>query len=341
MSIRVAVYGLGPIGTLIAKEVLKKEDLNLVAAFDVDPEKVGKDLGTILGINEKLGVSIEHDANAVEILKNSGVKVVLHSTSTYLDKNYTQIVRCIEAGASVISTCETLSNAWYRYPELATLINELARKHCVSVIATGVNPGFIFETLPSLLTAVCTNVESIHVIRSLDASKRRQSFQKKYGLGLEIGEFKVKMANGLLSAHTGYGESITLVSEALGIDLSRIVEDQEPLIAKKDMSTQFFEVKKGSVSGIHGFGIGFIEEKEFIKLELFAEADREEFEEISIKGTPSIVWRSSGTAGDIATAAMVINMIPKILSARPGLLRMYDIPFPSAFINIKEKEEMQ
>lgn len=335
MPIRVAVYGLGPIGVLIAKEVLKKKSLNLVATFDVDPEKIGKDLGDVLGMDEKTGIYVDDDANALDTLKNSGVKVVLHSTSTYLDKNYAQIVKCIEAGADVISTSETLSNPWYRYPELATLLDELAKRFCVSIIGTGINPGFIFDTLPTVMTSVCTNVDSIHIVRSLDASKRRYSFQKKYGLGLNVYDFKDKMEKGELTAHVGYGESIDMIANALGVRLDRIVEGQEPLIAEKDMKTQFFNIKQGQVSGIHGFGVGFVKEREFIKVELIAEVEGIEFEEVTIEGTPPIKWRSSGTSGDIATAAMVINMIPRILSSKPGLRRMCDIPFPSAFLGLE------
>ncbi|MEM0385489.1 MAG: hypothetical protein QXH64_03450 [Nitrososphaeria archaeon] len=149
MPVNVAVYGLGPIGSLIAKKVLEKKDLSLVAAFDVAPEKVGKDLGEVLQLGNKVGLVVEHDINSETVLKNNNVDIVLHSTSTYLDRIYPQIVRCIKSTADVISTSETLCNPWYRYPELATLIDEMAKKYCVTVLGTGVNPGFIFDTLPA------------------------------------------------------------------------------------------------------------------------------------------------------------------------------------------------
>jgi len=216
----------------------------------------------------------------------------------------------------------------------------LAKKRCVSVIGTGVNPGFIFDSLPLLMTAVCTSVERIYVIRSLDASKRRFSFQRKYGIGLTVTEFQDKLKKGLLSAHVGYSESIDLVAGNLGVKLDRIVEGQDPLIAKKDMKTRYIEIKAGSVSGIRGYGIGFMGDKEFIKVELIAEAEGDEYEEVTIEGTPPLKWRSSGTAGDIATVAMVINMIPRIMAAKPGLLRMCDIPLPSAFVNLPDIKDI-
>jgi 4-hydroxy-tetrahydrodipicolinate reductase len=89
---RVAVYGLGPIGQLIAREVLKKKELNLVAAFDADQKKIGKDLAELLGLDKNTGVYVSAPSELELMLRNTGAKVVLHSTSTYLDRVYPQIV---------------------------------------------------------------------------------------------------------------------------------------------------------------------------------------------------------------------------------------------------------
>lgn len=335
MPIKVAVYGLGPIGMLIAKNVIKREELQLVAAFEVDPFKIGKDLGEFLGLGEKLNLTISSEADATEILKKNEVDVVLHSTSSYLDKIYPQVEKCIEAGTDLISTSETLVNPWYRYPQLASKIDRIAKEQNVSVLGAGINPGFIFDTLPILMTLVCAEVNSIKIVRSLDAAKRRFSFQKKYGLALSIEEFKQKMNNGEITAHVGYAESIDLVASALGVKLTKIVEKQEPIVAKENVRTQYFDIAPGRVSGIYGYGIGYNGEKEFVRVELFAEVGREEFEEITIEGIPPIKWKSSGTAGDTATAAIVVNLIPRVLEAQAGLLRITDLPIPSAFLSLK------
>ncbi|MEM0220148.1 MAG: dihydrodipicolinate reductase [Thermoproteota archaeon] len=335
MPIRIAVYGLGSIGMLIAKNVIQRNELQLVAAFEIDPSKVGKDLGELLGLDEKLNLVVSNESNATEVLKKNDVDVVLHSTSPYLDKIYPQIVKSIEAGTDLISTSETLVNPWYRYPKLASEIDKRARERNVSILGAGINPGFIFDALPIFMTLVCTKVNSIKVVRSLDAAKRRYSFQKKYGLSLRIEEFKQKMERGEITAHVGYAESVDLIASALGVKLTKIVEDQEPIVAKEHMKTQYFDIAPGRISGVHGYGIGYNERKEFIKVELFAEVGREEFEEIAIEGAPTVKWKSSGTAGDIATAAVVVNLIPKVLEAKSGLLKITDILLPSAFLGLK------
>jgi len=335
MPVRVAVYGLGQIGMLIARKVLEKKSLELVAAFEIDPSKIGRDVGEVVGVNDRIGVIVSRESEATEILRKSGADIVLHATSSYLDKIYPQIVKCAEAESDLISTSETLVNPWYRHPQLASEIDRLARENDVSIMGAGVNPGFVFDTLPILMTLVCTRIDYLRVTRSLDAGKRRFSFQKKYGLALSVEEFKRKMESGEITAHIGYGESIDLIASALGIKLTRIVEKQEPIVSRKLLKTQYFEIMPGRVSGVHGYGIGYAGEKEFVRVELLAEAGREEFEEVVIEGEPTVKWRSTGIPGDTATAAVIVNLIPKVLEARSGLLRITDISLPSAFSILK------
>ena len=332
-NIRVVLYGLGSIGALIARHVMRRKGVEIVGAVDVAPDKVGKDLGEVIGLGERLGVRVVHDDEALDLMLRSKPHVVLHATATYLDEIYPQIVKCIKAEANVISTAETLAYPWYRYPELATLIDEMAKKYCVRVLGTGVNPGFIFDTLPAFLSSACVDVRRIHVIRSIDASKRRYSFQKKYGLGMTVQEFRDKMSKGEITAHVGYAESIMLVSSMLGLRIDKISEGQEPILADRRMETQYFKIEPGQVCGIRGYGIGYVEGREFIRLELLAAVGRMDYDEVIIDGDPPLKWRNEyGTAGDIATAAMIINAIPRVLRAPPGLLTMKDITVPSAYL---------
>ncbi len=333
-KINVAIYGLGAIGVLIARYLREKHWVSLVGAIDIDPSKVGKDVGEIIGVGA-LGVKVVHDNEALEFLKDSNVDVVVHTVTTYLDKAFPQLEKAIRAGANVVSTSETLAYPWYRFPELADKLNDLAKRNNVTVLGTGVNPGFIFDTLPAFLSSVCVSVNKISVTRSIDAAKRRYPFQKKYGLSLKPDEFYEMMEKGEITAHVGYAESILLISSMLGIKIDRVVEKQEPVIAEKHVKTQYFDIPKGHVSGIRGLGIGYVNDKEFIRLELIASVGRSDYDEIVIDGNPRLKWRNEyGTSGDIATAAMVINAIPKVIEAGPGLITMKDITIPTLKIKL-------
>jgi len=328
-KLNVVIYGLGAIGILIAKHLVGRDWVSLVGAIDIDPSKVGKDVGEIIGVGS-LGARVIHDDKAIGFLNDANVDVIVHTVTTYLDKAFPQLEKAIKAGANVVSTSETLAYPWYRFPDLANKLDDLAKKHNVTVLGTGVNPGFIFDTLPAFLSSVCVDVKKITVTRSINAAKRRYPFQKKYGLSLTPDEFHEKMSRGEITAHVGYAESILLISSMLGIKLDKVVERQEPVIADKHMKTQYFDIPEGHVAGIRGVGIGYVSDREFIKLELIASVGRSDYDEIVIDGNPPLKWRNEyGTSGDVATAAMVINAIPKVIKARPGLLTMKDITIPS------------
>ncbi|MEM0458212.1 MAG: hypothetical protein QXD76_04120 [Sulfolobales archaeon] len=331
---RVVVYGLGPVGSLIVRYLLRKNFYEIVGGVEVDPNKIGRDVGEVSGVG-RIGASVVSDSEALEFLRRAKADVVIQSTGTYLDRIYPQIVRSLDAGSNVISTAETLAYPWYRYPELSKLIDSMARSRGLRVLGTGVNPGFIFDTLPAVLSSVHAEVKKISIVRSIDAGKRRYSFQKKYGLSLSVEEFREGMRRGEYTAHVGYAESILLLGEFLGVRISKVEEGQEPILAERYMETEYFKIQPGRVAGIHGWGRGFMNDKIFIELDLYASIGREDYDEIYIEGEPSIRWRSSpGVHGDIATASMIVNTIPKMLRASPGLLTMKDIITPSHTISI-------
>ncbi|KUO82341.1 MAG: dihydrodipicolinate reductase [Vulcanisaeta sp. JCHS_4] len=322
MTIRAVVYGVGPIGQLIARVALEK-GFDVVGAIDIDPQKVGKDLGEVLGLGKTLGIKVESDAD--KVLRDSNPDVVLHSTGSFFDKVYPQIMRAVRVGADVVSTCETLAWPWYRYPDLAELVDNYARNYGSTVLGAGVNPGFVFDVLPAVLSTTLTRLEKITVTRSLDASKRRYSFQKKIGLGMTPTQFREALGRGEITAHVGFAESVLLMASMMGLRLDRVEEGQEAIIADKHYETQYFRIEEGQVRGVVGHGSGFIGDKEVIRVELRACVECEDFEEVRLMGEPSITWRSTGTSGDPATAAVIVNLAPRVLNARPGLVTLKDL----------------
>ncbi len=326
MNVEAVLYGVGFIGALIGKVAIRK-GIEIKGAIDIDPRKIGKDLGEVIGIGEKIGVRISKDPE--EVLSKAKPDVVFHATGSFLDKVYPQIVKIIKHNAKVISTCETLAYPYYRYPELAELIDIYAKAHNSSVLSCGVNPGFIMDLLPSIMTLSLIDIKSIKITRSLNAAKRRFSFQKKIGLGLKPEEWREMLNQRIISGHVGYAESICLIASMLGIKLERIEERQEPILAERDYSTRYFKIKEGNVVGIKGVGKGYCKEGIDIEINLIASVSAEDYEEITILGEPTTRWRSNGTPGDLATAAVVVNVVPNILEAQPGLLTIKDIKVPS------------
>jgi len=327
---RVILFGVGAVGTLIAKFLTEKEGIEIVGAIDIAKDKIGKDLGEVLGV-KRLGIKISN--NVDETLSKVKADVAIHATTSYLKDAYQQIASLIKRGIKVISTCEELSYPYHTEPKIARELDALAKKYNTTVLGTGINPGFLMDTLVITLTAVCQKIEKIEAIRVMDAAKRRLPFQKKIGAGLTAEEFKQKIESKQITGHVGLEQSIAMIADALAWKLNKIVtEPVEPVIAKKPVKSQFIEIKAGEVAGLKQKAKGIIENKEVITLEFQAYLGaEEEYDAITIRGVPEVRQRIQPCIhGDIGTVAMVVNAIPKVIKARPGLLTMKDLPIPSA-----------
>ncbi|RLG87351.1 MAG: dihydrodipicolinate reductase [Thermoprotei archaeon] len=322
MSVRIGIYGFGAIGRLIARAALDR-GYEIVGAVDINPEIVGKDVGELIG-RERLGVSVSRDPDTLV-----EADVVLHATGSYLDRVYDQLLRVIDLGIDVISTCETLSYPYYRYPVLARRLDAKARSHGVTVLGTGINPGFLLDTLVTVLTAPFHVVKRIKAVRSLDASKRRLPFQKKVGIGLDPDVYREKLAKGELTGHVGYAESVLLIADAAGLQPSRVAEHQEPVVAEEDVKVGTRVIGRGKVLGARGYGAAYVGDREVIRIEFIAYAGAEEYELIEIEGKEyTVTWKSSGTPGDMGTVSVLLNLVDAVLESGPGLITMADlVPF--------------
>lgn len=328
---RVVLYGLGPIGILTGKLALTKESIEIIGAVDIDPNKVGQDLGTLLGQPEPLGVTVTDDATS--LLTGEQPDVVLHMTSSYIDQFAEQIESLVQAQVNVVSSSEELFYPYLRGELAADEIDQLARLMEVTVLGTGVNPGFVMDVLPIVLSGVCQDVKSVRVKRTVDAATRREPLQRKVGVGIGREEFEQKAEEGKFG-HVGLGESIAFVAHSLGWELDTITETIEPMIADNDFSTDYFDVKAGQVTGLHQVAQGLAAGDTPVELELYMYAGAPATEDrVALKGSPDMTLViEGGTPGDVATPAALVNAIPRVVAAAPGLKTMGDLAMPAAIV---------
>ena len=323
-NIRVIQYGLGPIGSAVARQVVAREGLELVGGVDIDPAKIGRDAGQIIGLDRSLGFPVS--AKLEQVLERVEADVALHTTSSYFDLFKPQIIDILEAGLNVVSTAEELSFPWLAHPDQAAKIDALAKRAGKTVLGTGVNPGFVMDSLPLCLTAICNQVDRINVTRIINASLRRGPFQAKIGSGLTVDEFEARMAAGRMG-HVGLPESMHMVFDTLSKKLARYQDSVEPVVAEQSIETEFFEVQPGQVRGLKQMARGYTEEGEFMSLTFLAALDAgDDGDTILITGQPNLEVKLKGTNGDIATVAITVNAIRRVVEAPPGLVTMRDLP---------------
>src|SRR5207249_3161894 len=211
-NIRVMHFGLGPIGSAVVKQIAGRPGFKVVGAIDIDPAKVGRDLGDIVGLNRRLDVKVS--ADAARALKAAKPDVVVHCTSSSIKTVMSQIETILKSKTPIVSTTEELTYPGYTHVRQARRIDALAKKAKVGVVATGVNPGFAMDALPIMLTAVCEHVNRVSVQRIQDARTRRLQFQQKIGAGLTTEQFQKEVNNGTVR-HVGLTESIAMIADTL------------------------------------------------------------------------------------------------------------------------------
>jgi hypothetical protein len=329
-KLKVIIYGCGVMGRNVAEALCNKKSFEIVGAIDIDPKLEGKDLGEILNMPRKLGVSIESETKS--LFSRVDAHAVVLTTTSHLKSVLPQITLCAEAGLDVISTCEELSYPWKRSPELANDVDAIAKKHDVTVVGTGINPGYLMDSLPLVLTAPCLRVDTIKVTRMMNSARRRIPFQTKVGTSMTPEEFKTKIEDQVITGHVGLLESINMIASGLGWELDRAIElSPEPVITSTPVETGLSTVEPGNVIGLKSVAFAEVSGKKVITLEFYAYAGvEEEYDEVIIEGIPKIHERIiGGVHGDIGTVAMTINTIPKAVEAPAGIKVMKDIAAPS------------
>jgi 4-hydroxy-tetrahydrodipicolinate reductase len=316
--------GCGPIGCSVVKYASHRPDIKFVGAIDVDKNLVGRDLGEVAGIH-KLGVRISDQVDAV--LSRTKPDVVFLTTTSSLEALYPQVEKCARARVDVVSTCEELSYPYKKAPRLSAKIDKMAKAKKITVLSTGVNPGFLMDAWPLFMTGVCQQVKRIKSVRVQNASPRRGPFQKKIGAGCTLEEFNQLKESGKIK-HVGLPESAAMIADGLGWKIDKIVETIEPIIATTEIQTEFVTVKPGQAAGVRQVAKGTRSGEELITLEFEASVGApESYDGVYITGIPNMeVVIKGGTHGDIATAAITVNSARRVIEAASGLLTMRDLP---------------
>jgi 4-hydroxy-tetrahydrodipicolinate reductase len=321
--IRVVQMGLGPIGSIIARRVAHHNDFRLVGAIDTDVTKVGKDVGDVVGA-DPMDMQV---AATVDVVEKVRPDVVVNATSSSISVIALQISHFLDLGISVISTCEELAYPIPSHREIARELDAKAIATNARVLGTGANPGFVMDFLPAILSLASGRIQEVRVCRVVDTGKRRLQLRQKTGAGLSLEEFQSRVASKSVG-HVGLLQSIYLLAAGLGLVIQQTDEEIEPILVDRETSVDDISLFPGEVAGVHQTATGVLDSESQITLDLWmsvaAKAPRDEIHFLG--DNPMSLRVFGGILGDTATAAIVLNCIPRLLTLQPGLLTMLDIP---------------
>jgi 4-hydroxy-tetrahydrodipicolinate reductase len=327
----VVLVGLGPIGIEVGRALIGREGIEILGAADPAPGLAGKSLSEALQNPSAPGARIDGDAAALYARTASTRQkrdVVLLCTGSRLHSVVSQIEQALEAGFHVVSTCEELSYPELKHGALARRVDQLATARGVAVLGTGVNPGLVMDRLALAAAAACVRVDRVKVTRVVDAAKRRGPLRAKVGAGLSREEFAAGVAARKLG-HVGLSESAAIIAMGLGLPIHEITETIEPVIADKETDG----VAPGRVLGLHQIALVQAGDEVRVALDLtMAVGVSDPADSIEIEGDPPVRLRvSGGFHGDRATVGCVVNAIPFIVNAAPGLHTVVTLPLFGLF----------
>lgn len=301
--------------------------LRSCAAVDVDPKMVGRGLDQVLGLSPgRDGPRIVGDILEADV---DGSNVALHCTGSSLRFVMPQLLGLVDAGLNVVSTCEELSFPWRSNWEEAQLLDRRAKERGVSVLGTGINPGFAMDYLPIVLSGVLQRVQMVRVKRVQDAANRRLPLQVKVGVGTTLDEFRAKVKRHELG-HVGLRQSADALAEAFGWELDGYTESTRPVVARQVTPSGLGDVPVGRALGLRQVARGKSSGATVIELDLtIAVGVKRGFDQVELRGDHAVEMRiPEGLHGDMATAALVVNSIARVIDAAPGLLTVAEMPPP-------------
>jgi 4-hydroxy-tetrahydrodipicolinate reductase len=178
-----------------------------------------------------------------------------------------------------------------------------------------------------MLTAPCTGVRRVAVTRVQDAGARRLPLQRRVGAGLSLGQFRRAVTEGTVR-HVGLVESAHMIAGTLGWKLDKVDESLEPAVAPRDLDTEYLRIAAGTAAGIRQSVRAYRQGELAVSLDLQvyvgAEAPRDH---ILVDADPPVdATIAGGFTGEVATAAILVNCLPRLLAAAPGLLTVKDLP---------------
>ncbi len=338
-KIKVAIWGFGAMGQGIAEMLLNKEGVEIIGVCDLSKDLVGKPLSKLVDI--KTGSLNQEDIlisdNIDEVLKKE-IDLTYIATDSFTARSYDKIVKVINAKSNVISTAEEMAYPYANEPELSKKICETAKENDVTVLGTGINPGFIMDLLAISLTGAMVEVDAIEVRRVNSLSPFGPTVMEEQGVGITLDEFNDRQGRGELAGHVGFKESIYMIADALGVEIEQFNQQMKPIVTNVDRKSKYGFARAGTLAGIDMTAQGIVKNGKFIDMQHPQQIEphlegTNTGDYISIKGKPSVNMAITPEIdGGLGTIAMCANMLPHVINAESGLKTMIDLPVPRAIM---------
>ncbi len=337
-KVRVGIWGFGAMGSGMAKMLVEKEGIEIVAICDRNKSRAGREMYEYLGVERGDRPAVPFIKDVDEAFPEGCCDVVLTATDSFTKEAFPRLKTCLEKKLNVISTAEEMAYPQAQNPELAAELDKIAKENGVTILGTGINPGLIMDLLVVILTGAMTRLDSVKAERINSLSPFGHTVMEEQGVGITVDEFNNGVETGRLSGHVGFAESISMIADAVGWKVDDIQTQMKPIVTDVDRKSPHGFAAAGNVAGVNMTGQGYVGGKVLIDMLHPQQIEPEQVgvntgDYITLKGTPEINMSiKPETEGGLGTIAMCVNMIPQVINASPGLKTMLDLPVPRALM---------
>lgn len=345
---RVAVWSTGTLGRHAIAGIDLNPDLELVGVWVSNPEKDGQDAGQLAGLGRDLGVIATTDRDAVLAAQPDCI-VHCAMTDDRVLEAYEDLVGFLEAGINVVSSGPVI--LVYPNPSLPEMfwerIEEAGRRGNASLHVNGIDPGWANDVFPLQLTSLSQRIDQVRVMEIADYATYDQavSMGAIFGFGKPIDEVAPLWKPGILSA--AWGPVVRQMAAGLGVTLDEpLVETVDRRPAESDLSTVCVDIPAGTMAAVRFEVIGMVDGEPRIVLEHVTRTHPDQAPDwpkpasgdgsyrIEITGEPmmTVDFTHHGEHGDhnvsgmIITAQRLVNAVPAVVAAEPGLVTALDLP---------------
>lgn len=337
-NIKVAIWGFGAMGSGVAKVLLRKKGVDITGVCDIHPNRAGKSIFEVLGVEKGDRKDVFVCPDIEEVVSKDKADICVIATDSFTAKAFPKIKLVVEKGVNVVCTAEEMSYPKAQQPELAKEMDRLARENGVSILGTGINPGLMMDLLAICLTGCMTDVDFVQCRRVNSLSPFGPAVMEEQGVGITVEAFEKGVEDGTLAGHVGFAESVGMIAEALGWNVEKFEQQMKPIVTTVDRKSPYGFAKAGDVAGVNMTGQGYVDGE--VKIDMIHPQQIEPEMEgthtgdyIVLKGSPEVNMAINPEVdGGIGTIAMIVNMIPHVINARPGLRTMLDLPVPRAIM---------
>ncbi len=344
MTYRVVQWSTGNVGHHALRLIARHPDLELVGLWVHSADKVGRDAGELAGI-EPLGVAATNDVEEILALRPD---CVCYTATADLRpaEAIADMARLLAAGINVVSSSVVpLIYPEHVAPDMRRPLEVACRDGESSCFTSGIDPGFANDLVPLVLTGTCEYVESVRVMEIVNYNTYAQPevLFGTMGFGQPLDATPLLLVPGVLSF--AWGGVLRAIAAGLGVELDDMRETHERLPAPGRIDLGFGVVEEGTTAALRFEVEGLVDERPVVVLEHVTRLDDALAPDwpqpvghsgyrVIVTGNPNYTLDlqmmgddgDHNTAGLVGTAGRIVNAIPAVCDAAPGLLSVLDLP---------------